>query len=344
MVEKLKNGYYFLFLLCSLIPLIAFWSEFKKGEKELSNSITDQISQFNKDPGLRKQMNHLHGFIHYQLLGVSPRPSRVIKGGNDFLFFVDYKDQIHNSYRHKDLKTPAALDELIRRWDNERQELKEKNIQYVRAVFPNKSSLYHEFVPKKMQALQEDTVSRVEQINHRIKELNTEFKLIDLLPPLKAHKQQQLYYKHDTHWNDYGAFIAYQQLMKEMGISPYPIDSFNIEWQNTPKGDLIDISALYFNTSITEEEPLFSLKNNNISFHRIGVNDFPKKHTIINENAQSDKTLLVFRDSYGVALSNFLSIHFKQTHLVSSVYDYQTVLEYSPDIVLCGNVERYFAM
>ena len=46
--------------------------------------------------------------------------------------------------------------------------------------------------------------------------------IVDLRPALKAARQDQdVYYKTNTHWNGYGAFIAYTTIINALGSS-YP--------------------------------------------------------------------------------------------------------------------------
>ncbi len=55
---------------------------------------------------------------------------------------------------------------------------------------------------------------------------------IELLEPLKAaHEagERQIYYRTDHHWTTHGAYLAYCEIMKVMGVEAYGIEDFEIE-------------------------------------------------------------------------------------------------------------------
>lgn len=52
---------------------------------------------------------------------------------------------------------------------------------------------------------------------------------INLRDALKASGEDNLYYKTDHHWTSLGAYYAYCEIVKSMGITPYELSDFNIE-------------------------------------------------------------------------------------------------------------------
>ncbi len=48
-----------------------------------------------------------------------------------------------------------------------------------------------------------------------------EGRFIEVLPALTAHKDEYLYYRTDHHWTTLGAYYAYEQFCKELGLTPF---------------------------------------------------------------------------------------------------------------------------
>lgn len=70
-----------------------------------------------------------------------------------------------------------------------------------------------------------------EAFRHEVNVLSST-RYIELLEPLKeAHQtsERQIYYRTDHHWTTHGAYLAYCEIMKAMGLEAYEPDDFDIE-------------------------------------------------------------------------------------------------------------------
>lgn len=83
-------------------------------------------------------------------------------------------------------------------------------------LVPTASSIYSELLPK--DAPIDDEKAYIDLVSQ---ELSPEIKLIDVLPALMSNKTQQLYYKTDHHWTIEGAFTAYKEMCKQLGLECY---------------------------------------------------------------------------------------------------------------------------
>jgi hypothetical protein len=105
-----------------------------------------------------------------------------------------------------------SKDELLKNFESVNRfntYLQENNIKLYVLLVPNK---YQVHTPSFQKV--NDT-----EMTETIKELNKQysFKIIYPLEELKeASKKDSIYFKTDHHWTDYGAFIGYQKLMKEI--------------------------------------------------------------------------------------------------------------------------------
>lgn len=96
-----------------------------------------------------------------------------------------------------------------------------QGMDYVLVIPPNKSTIYPEYLPQGYRKV-DSPLSR-EQLQQALPDLH----IIDLTDSVRAHKHKGLLYaKNDTHWNELGAFFAYQAAMRALP-TPYrdrPLD------------------------------------------------------------------------------------------------------------------------
>jgi hypothetical protein len=140
-------------------------------------------------------------------LGVSPAET-VIAGRNGWLYYAD--DGGVDDYANE---TPLS-DGEVRAWHQAivrtNDWLRRRNIAYVFTIPPDKHVIYPEHIPAGVQRVRGE--SRMDQVFATLAQ--TMVNVVDLRPALERDKpQERIYYLTDTHWNDRGAFIAYQQII-----------------------------------------------------------------------------------------------------------------------------------
>lgn len=150
--------------------------------------------------------------INHTILTLFKRPTskRVLYGKDGFLFYADensLQDIAGDSYLTSEEKT---------RWESsllaKYEWLKEKGIKYRFVVVPDKHSIYSEMLSFK------NKTSRLDDLLNTINPITKEF-LLDLRPALLKYKNETdrlLYFKKDTHWNNYGAYIGFSEIMKSL--------------------------------------------------------------------------------------------------------------------------------
>ena len=211
-------------------------------------------------------------------------------------------------------------------------------------MWPNKSSIYVEFLPSSLKKIQQDTLSKLDQVIEYNHKNNLGLNISDVRKVLNKEKiTTKLYHQHDTHWNSYGAFLAYQQFIinTKLPIKPYSLEDFEIKWKTTFEGDLIEAMGICNNNTIHEIEPIFTLKDKSISIEET-EGDFKYSIVTKNNNAKRDEKVVVFKDSYTNAIQPFLSLHFKEVYYIWTDYNQEVINQLSPDIVIISKVERYF--
>ena len=158
------------------------------------------------------------------------------------------------------------------------------------------------------------------------------------------------YFKTDHHWNSFGAYKAYEAIMKSNpSMSSYFV-KFNFKNKKTNGGDLIN--SMKLNNFIAEEnnyEPESSFVPN-CEEKIIDLKYKKFKHpTIVREcnNSKSKRKAVIFHDSFGPYFTNYFDVSFIQTIYI---WDYPSTEEYkiivnnlNPDIIIEQRVERHIA-
>ena len=216
--------------------------------------------------------------------------------------------------------------------------LKSKGITLLVVIPPNKNTIYPEYVPDEIPVIGE--ISHLDQVLSYQQEHNG-VELLDLRPVLlEAKKERQVYYATDSHWNSYGAFLAYQEIVlalkdKFPNINPYNLNDFNQE-TIVRRGDISDISRL----SIDEETVKLQLKTD----YQANVTNLEMEPQDIYVN--TDETfpdILIYHDSFAIGLKPFLPLNFHKSEFLNTntfALDPLYMSTEHPDVVIVEVTER----
>lgn len=139
---------------------------------------------------------------------------------------ADFRDQYKKvTFTDKEL---AGYKDVF---EKEKEYLGRKGIPYFLVVIPDKRVIYNDSLP----FTDKISVSRHYQFVDFIKK-NSSVELIDVTDALmKARSRYPLFFKTDSHWTNFGAFIAYTEVMKRLAkfteVDPLKEDDFNITLQ-----------------------------------------------------------------------------------------------------------------
>lgn len=207
---------------------------------------------------------------------------------------------------------------------------------YVMLV-PTAASLYKDKLPKyAMVGDEEPYLSKVQRM------LPSNIQFVDVFPALYAGREQPIFYKTDHHWTTRGAYAAYLELCKQMGLTPQSKEDFDIR-QVTDEfyGSLYSKSGFrhlqpdrielylpkepesYTVTYVDEEESVDTL----YAMEQLQKKDkyavfLNGNYALIHiETAHPDgKKLLVVKDSYANSFIPFLLKHFSEIDVVDLRY------------------------
>jgi hypothetical protein len=222
----------------------------------------------------------------------------------------------------------------------------EHGITFLIVVAPNKASIYPDKMPAEIRPLTE--LSRFDQLNNRLRNDGIP-EILDLRIALRdAREQQEVYYKTDTHWNGYGAYISYREIIDALSQSYPALEAYPAKYfRFREKGpDILDLSSLIQANFILEPR-IVSTKNVNDIVHRMRFPDVYGFHGISGISNSDLPSLLLFHDSFGYTeLNNLLAVNFGKVLYIhraasQSYLNKQAIEEFAPDIIIFQIAERY---
>lgn len=353
--EKKHIGLIILFLILLIIPTLVQITGIEDKIIDNENRTKKEFPEFNKKHpllfvrnfkayykdnfGLRNTFSNKYLYFKNDILNESPLPSKVVKGKNNFLFLGNDDSNALNESLGFVFFTKTKLRQIKNNILERKKWLKEQNIKYYVAIAPSKHSVYRENLPFHFP-------KRNTRKNQLIKFIKTEinFDIIDLGKQFNIEKKEnRLYQKLDSHWNDLGAFYACQMLInvikndfeiRGLMLSDYKIDSIK------KSGDIAKMINFKNTENTITLKPLFKEMSKKV--------DLPKYYSepLIYEsryiNPSKKFKILIFRDSFSSALRPFINETFgESTFIWSHKFDKELILKEKPDLVVMEYVERY---
>lgn len=280
--------------------------------------------------------------IKMNLLQADPLPDRVVQGTKDWLFIGDgYSDGILES---KGLKaySKQEVENIIETLQERQKWLKQYDIEYVVVLAPNKSSIYGEYLP-----IDQAKQPTLREYLHQIMPKSISY--IDFGSTLLTKKKQNLvYHKTDSHWNDLGAYYAYQEivlsLQKKWPSMPL-IDSANYPWSQKQVQQL-DLSRML---NMNRPEDILSVdwsKNaSRIIPTQVDIPSYYKGHkdsyAIRFAGPDSLPKALIFRDSFGTNWMEFLKESLGESLFIwDRTFNKELIEKERPALVIEEIVER----
>ncbi len=287
----------------------------------------------------KQQLVGLYSSILYHCFHQSTDDA-VLLGQDGWLFYDSAKKGDGDTLRdyageepYSDAETTAAIDTVRALWET----CKARGIPFAFLAPPNKSNIYGEYLPE----------GYTRAARQRMDALAAQFTrsgLPFLYPKslLVEHKGvEPLYYKLDSHWNERGAYFAYRELYALLyGETLPPLVELSTAQETIGKGDLSKMAqisgmrdTLYtvgYRPEVSGEAVKESLGRDPFDF-------------ILRQEGAAERTVLLLRDSYAIALIPFLqkdhatlvSLRYSPALDIAALID-----QYQPDAVILELVER----
>lgn len=271
----------------------------------------------------------------------------VVTGG-DFQFFFQ---KMLPDYQGKNIPGSSAFSGLTSRVKNHLEQLRKYNndAEIIYLIVPASMTVYPELVPETYGSLATET-----RLTKTIDAINAGGGIaIDLQSIFADHKDDEmpLYYKLDSHWSDYGAFVAYQALFEEVAkkfpnAAPRSIDEFNWNPGYYESGDMTYYLAMsqskvkeyaYYRTfnfsapSVVTETPRYRSKT------MLCYSDEVTWENTINTKREELPSCVVIRDSYSTQIYDLIAERMNKTHYLGMWgyhWDQSLMASEKPDYVI----------
>ena len=307
---------------------------------------------FNDNMGFRDDFLKINQFARFYVFGISPRNDLYI-GKDDWLYLVSKNRlEFYQNLNKPDTQYLKSYAFTLEKIDSY---LANKKIQFITMLWPNKLNIYPENVPATV--LKVENVSNSEGIINYIKK-NTNLDFSEPLEALLKEKEKRVIYspRNDaSHWNNYGAFIGYTELMKRVkehipDIKILTLDDFNI----TPyekETNMFYVKTLKETDYKFEPKGGYHAVSDKIFFDQIGFSSLSKDpwksyNHYINTDRSLPKALIV-GDSYtwmyllpnmAESFSELIFIHYLDVANFSNLVNYL-----NPNVVIYATLENDFS-
>ncbi len=330
---------------------------------------------FSKSYFFRSELLNFNARIKLNVFNFSPTKKAIL--GKQEMFFeghgerrieeneVGYLDNISDY-----LGLLPFTDQELEQWRVTLEEryywLKEQGIAYIFAIAPNKSQIYPEYYPDKINSIKaSQETRRYDQLINYLRDTSI-VPVVDLRNALLEVKAKvtagtapnhMLFYRTDGHWNAYGAFWAYRAIIEEINAS-YP--NYTI-----PVVDINDF--VIHEKKDMVHRPFMNMIGikNETEFHDTFLTLFPRQNTLhaaqdefvtqgininkrwpLEKNANKDGQipfLFIAGDSFAFQMAGYFSIHTKRIGVGRFVNQFRTKLieDLHPDIYIQEILNMY---
>ena len=297
-------------------------------------------------------------------IGVSPNPNVMAMGKDGYMFLGNDHVKAYDQVTRRINPPQAEIEAWVNTFEYERNYLKQQGIPMLFVVAPSTGTVYADKLANVPAGFSSNPT-----LFDRVLKLTKErgLPLLDVRGDLiEERKTAETYSKLNSHWSDFGAYVAWQKIAPEIekimpgqklaGVG----DRIKIETVNTGNeaSGLLNIDVPNDWTRPVRQQPFPAYnvvmpdgKQRPLSGETLtGFLDLPRE--TFSPNATSDIRTLVFTDSMGASLSPYWTASFKELLQVNhhvrqppEKLDFEgTVEKFKPKFVLYLMTERYFGV
>ncbi len=325
---------------------------------------SDFENWINDNIGLRSVLVRLNAGLQYRVFG---NLSSAGTGSSDFYLgpkgeFNYAEKEMLVDYQHKNLYSQEQLDETAAAYQKIKDTLEARGIRYYYLQCRDKHSIYPEQFMTSVNQYGEESL--VDQVMKNLK-ANTTVEVIDTTGVLKEGKTEgETFgrYTDPSHWTEFGAYLAYRQLMEELNrgagrAASYKNESTENAVEPATKYRVLepedyDIEPVDMGTTLyggiheRDVQPCYRIKHPGAVEDDLQITPLEGTgHRIFTcESAGNDEVVLIIGDSY---VENYIlddiAESFGKTIFVWGDYSdrFMDFVElYKPTIVINENAER----
>ena len=292
--------------------------------------------------GFRSLLVRWYGESRLLVLRTSPSAA-VIEGEDGWFFYGD--DKSVEDYADVEPMSDGALANWRAAILAARDWLRARNVAYVFTIAPDKHVIYADQMPRTLARVGD--LSRTDQLLTALQDTGV---AVDLRgSELDAKRHERVYQQTDTHWNDRGALVAYQQIIRAVRARvprtpPAWARGDFIDEDRTIEG--LDLAGMMGLTRVLHEVDMTLVPRRPRRARVIepaGAKPTDEEGRLVTEiDDPSLPRAVIFRDSFTSRLVPFLSEHFSRAvYLWQNDFDAAVVTHEHPDVVIQQIVGRH---
>ncbi|WP_022757976.1 alginate O-acetyltransferase AlgX-related protein [Butyrivibrio fibrisolvens] len=317
---------------------------------EMPTLANTQISEFptlfdaymNDNLPYKNYLVTINSMADYYLFNTSSSDD-VIVGDKGWLFYVGHENNDEDplaDYEGTNLYSIDELEIIAENMINARDFLASQGKEFVITIIPNKSRVYSEYMPDMCGDVSQEC--RLNQVYQYLSE-NTDLTIVspynDIVSYKEAHPEIQLYFKYDTHWNNFGAYVAAQSISRVWGFEMPDLDTVEQVYVDSDTYDLARMINL--GDYLKEDAPIATAYSGHMARVEIQSDGMSFTGTVDQGTADARK-LYIIGDSFSALLFPYLACHFNSSKSdMYYNYNYSSLESYDPDVVVFECVERY---
>lgn len=334
-------------------PLAAF-PQIPDTVTQAQHFFLDLDSYLNDHFGYREWMIYRYQRELRKRFADSQNIAKVLKGADNWYFNTD--NRLLEDFTGRNLLSDNNLNNWILSYQNKQKWLAQRGVHYLLIVPPNKQTIYSEFIEEPL--LGYKGTSRFTQIKNKLS-VNEKSALVDLTPVLLENKDADaLFFKSDTHWTPYGAYLGYTVIAEKIE-SLFPNTQFKKDFMFSKTitrtcdskkrncGDLTNMLPDYdgFVESYRNVKSFQGCaKRIPLGYQPNDTNSDSKERYFRTSCPEGKLKAVVFFDSFFVAVEPYLSENFREAIYLLKDYDQKDVelllQKFKPDIIIEEKVER----
>lgn len=278
--------------------------------------------------------------------------------GKDYQFFLQ---KMIDDYNGSTINSENVYTELTKRIQGRLSQLREHNpdAEIIYLIAPSAMTVYSDLLPDEYKS----SAASVTNLDKVVEAINASgATAIDLKAIFAEHKNDELplYYKLDSHWADYGAYVAYDALFDHISqkfpdAAPKSVDEFNWNGNFYEGGDIA-----YYLSNNEANAPGFQKKLREFAYYRtFKDSDVPSSISSIsryrsatmlcyNTSAMEPErrittgrsnlpSCIVMRDSYSTQIYDLIAERMNNTHFLA-MWDYgwntRRIAQEKPDYMI----------
>lgn len=290
----------------------------------VSTSREDIENYINDNIGFRSFFVKLYTNLKFRGLGIVTS-DRIQKGCDGWYFYNDENniELVSGAYPDFDEKTLAAICEQQLRIQ---EKLREQGIEYVLILPPSKVSIYPEMLTSGDYTVGETPADLLADYL----EDHSDIKVVRVKDALLKEKQrntEQLFFKTDTHWTEYGAYIAYREVITSLNRWGL-VQSAPVDVQFVPSSYSGEFSKMLGDPSLLPPEQV--LESEILHPNAVAVQDgerFQRFQELTKENSQEENKLYQNTSSDGpdlLLLGDSMFNYWNMPELFAEHFSYYT--------------------